>query len=67
MPGPVSTASGFSRDGLRMLAAIGNLPQEEREEFDLVRIQAGATGSRSPGKSPLAEDRSMRLRRYSAS
>jgi RNA polymerase sigma factor (sigma-70 family) len=39
MPVPVSSASGLSPDGLRMLTAIDNLPQEEREAFDLVRIQ----------------------------
>jgi RNA polymerase sigma factor (sigma-70 family) len=39
MPVPVSSASGISPDGLRMLTAIDNMPQEEREAFDLVRIQ----------------------------
>jgi RNA polymerase sigma-70 factor (ECF subfamily) len=36
---PDSTGSGLSPDGHRMLAAIGNLPAEEREAFDLVRVQ----------------------------
>jgi RNA polymerase sigma-70 factor (ECF subfamily) len=36
---PASTASGLSPDGLRMLGAIEGLPEDEREVFDLVRIQ----------------------------
>jgi RNA polymerase sigma-70 factor (ECF subfamily) len=36
---PASTASGLSPDGLRMLAAIEGLPEDEREAFDLVGIQ----------------------------
>ena len=36
---PVSSASGLTSDGLRMLQAIGALPEDEREAFDLVRIQ----------------------------
>src|SRR5215471_15867775 len=36
---PLSTASGFSPDGRRMLAAIEGLPEDEREVFDLVGIQ----------------------------
>ena len=36
---PESSASGLTPDGLRMLGAIGELPQDEREVFDLVRIQ----------------------------
>jgi RNA polymerase sigma-70 factor (ECF subfamily) len=36
---PVSSASGLTPDGLRMLRAIGELPEDEREVFDLVRIQ----------------------------
>jgi RNA polymerase sigma factor (sigma-70 family) len=39
VPGPASSASGLSPDGLRMLQAIDELPEEEREVFDLVRIQ----------------------------
>jgi RNA polymerase sigma factor (sigma-70 family) len=34
-----SSGSGLSPDGLRMLAAIGDLPEEIREAFDLVRVQ----------------------------
>ena len=36
---PLSTASGLAPDGRRILAAIDSLPQDERDAFDLVRIQ----------------------------
>jgi RNA polymerase sigma-70 factor (ECF subfamily) len=36
---PASSDSGLSPDGRRMLEAIDSLPEEEREAFDLVRIQ----------------------------
>jgi RNA polymerase sigma-70 factor (ECF subfamily) len=36
---PLSTASGLTPDGRRMLAAIEGLPEDEREVFDLVGIQ----------------------------
>ena len=36
---PDSTGSGLSPDGRRMLGAIEGLPEDEREVFDLVRIQ----------------------------
>jgi RNA polymerase sigma factor (sigma-70 family) len=39
VPSPASSASGLTRDSLRMLQAIGDLPEDEREAFDLVRIQ----------------------------
>ena len=39
VPAPVSNASGLTPDGLRMLRAIGELPEDEREVFELVRIQ----------------------------
>ena len=39
MPAPASSASGLTPDGLRMLQAIDELPDDEREVFDLVRIQ----------------------------
>jgi RNA polymerase sigma-70 factor (ECF subfamily) len=39
MPSPPSSASGLSPDGLRMLRAIDGLSEDEREAFDLVRIQ----------------------------
>jgi RNA polymerase sigma-70 factor (ECF subfamily) len=39
VPSPASSVSGLTPDGLRMLQAIDKLPEEEREVFDLVRIQ----------------------------
>jgi RNA polymerase sigma-70 factor (ECF subfamily) len=36
---PMSTASGLSPDGRRMLEVIEGLPEDEREVFDLVGIQ----------------------------
>ena len=39
VPAPASSASGLTPDSRRMLAAIADLPEEEREAFDLVRIQ----------------------------
>lgn len=38
-PAPDSSDSGLTPDGRRMLAAIGGLPENEQEVFDLVRIQ----------------------------
>jgi RNA polymerase sigma-70 factor (ECF subfamily) len=34
-----SSGSGLGPNGLRMLEAIENLPDDEREAFDLVRVQ----------------------------
>jgi RNA polymerase sigma-70 factor (ECF subfamily) len=39
VPAAESTDSGLSSDGRRILEAIDNLPDEEREVFGLVRIQ----------------------------
>ena len=39
VPAPASNASGLTPDGRRMLRAIDELPEDEREVFDLVRIQ----------------------------
>lgn len=39
LPEPASSDSGLSPDGRRMLEAIDRLPEDEREAFDLVRIQ----------------------------
>ncbi len=39
VPSPASSVSGLTPDGLRMLRAIDELPEDEREVFDLVRIQ----------------------------
>jgi RNA polymerase sigma factor (sigma-70 family) len=39
VPAPASSGSGITPDGRRMLEAIDNLPESEREAFDLVRVQ----------------------------
>jgi RNA polymerase sigma factor (sigma-70 family) len=39
VPSPPSSGSGLTPEGRRMLEAIGNLPEDEREAFSLVRIQ----------------------------
>src|SRR5262249_27694266 len=39
VPAPLSSGSGLTPDGRRILAAIDRLPEGEREAFDLVRIQ----------------------------
>jgi RNA polymerase sigma factor (sigma-70 family) len=38
-PAPASSGSGITPDGRRMLDAIDNLPEDEREVFGLVRMQ----------------------------
>src|SRR5437868_290024 len=39
VPAPASSSSGLTPDGRRILAAIDQLPEGEREAFDLVQIQ----------------------------
>jgi RNA polymerase sigma-70 factor (ECF subfamily) len=39
VPAPPSSGSGLSPESRRMLDAIGDLPEEEREAFDLLRVQ----------------------------
>jgi RNA polymerase sigma-70 factor (ECF subfamily) len=39
VPAPCSSGSGLTPNGRRMLEAIEDLPEEEREAFCLVRIQ----------------------------
>ncbi len=39
IPGPASSESQLSPNARRILEAIDNLPEEEREAFDLIRIQ----------------------------
>jgi RNA polymerase sigma-70 factor (ECF subfamily) len=39
VPAPASSDSGLTPNSRRMLEAIDDLPEEEREAFDLVRIQ----------------------------
>jgi DNA-directed RNA polymerase specialized sigma24 family protein len=39
VPSPASSVSGLTLDELRMLRAIDELPEDEREAFGLVRVQ----------------------------
>jgi RNA polymerase sigma factor (sigma-70 family) len=39
VPSPASSGTGITHDGRRMLAAVENLPESEREAFDMVRIR----------------------------
>jgi RNA polymerase sigma-70 factor (ECF subfamily) len=39
VPEPASSGSGLTPAGRRMLEAIGDLPEDERDAFDLVRVQ----------------------------
>jgi RNA polymerase sigma-70 factor (ECF subfamily) len=39
VPAPASSGSGLTPDGRRILAAIDQLPEGDREAFDLVQIQ----------------------------
>jgi RNA polymerase sigma-70 factor (ECF subfamily) len=39
VPAPETSGSALSPEGRRMLEAIDNLPEEEREVFELVRVQ----------------------------
>lgn len=39
VPSPATSESGLSPDGRRILAAIDDLPDDEREVFGLVRVQ----------------------------
>ena len=39
VPSPASSGTGITPDGRRMLAAVENLPEAEREAFDMVRIR----------------------------
>jgi RNA polymerase sigma-70 factor (ECF subfamily) len=48
VPAPDSSSSVLSPDGRRMLEAIGRLPEDDREVFDLVRIQ-GMTNAETAG------------------
>jgi RNA polymerase sigma-70 factor (ECF subfamily) len=48
VPAPASTGSGLSPQGRRMLAAIDQLPEDEREVFGLVRVQ-GLTHAEAAG------------------
>jgi RNA polymerase sigma factor (sigma-70 family) len=48
VPVPESSGSGLTPEGRRMLKAIEDLPEDEREAFDLVRVQ-GMTQAEAAG------------------
>src|SRR5262249_56356357 len=48
VPAPASSVSGLTPAGRRMLQVIGELPDQEREAFDLVRVQ-GMTHAEAAG------------------
>jgi RNA polymerase sigma factor (sigma-70 family) len=58
---PASSDSSISPDGRRILAAIERLPEEEREVFDLVRIQgmSQAEAGRVLGVSAMTVNRRL--------
>jgi RNA polymerase sigma-70 factor (ECF subfamily) len=61
LPAPDSSGSGLTPDGRRMLEAIGELPEDEREAFDLVRVQ-GMTSAEAAavlGVSPVTVKRRL--------
>jgi RNA polymerase sigma factor (sigma-70 family) len=61
LPAPASSDSGLSPDGRRMLDAIDSLPEDEREAFDLVRIQGltYAEAAELPGVVPKTVQRRL--------
>jgi len=61
VPAPASSDSGLTPAGRRMLEAIANLPEREREAFDLVRIQGltQAEAAQVLGVSAMAVNRRL--------
>jgi len=61
VPAPETSDSVLSPDGRRMFDAIGDLPDEEREAFDLVRIQglSQAEAAQVLGVSPMTVNRRL--------
>jgi RNA polymerase sigma factor (sigma-70 family) len=59
LPTSPTSDSGLSPDGRRMLKAIDDLPEDEREAFDLVRIQgmSQAEAAKVLGVSPMTVNR----------
>ena len=62
VPAPDSSDSGLSPAGHRMLEAISRLPEDEREAFDLVRIQgmSQAEAAGVLGVSPMTVNRRLK-------
>jgi RNA polymerase sigma-70 factor (ECF subfamily) len=61
LPAPASSDSGLSPAGRRMIEAIDGLPEDEREAFDLVRIQGLTYGESAEllGVSPKTVQRRL--------
>ena len=61
IPAPAASDTGLTPDARRMLAAIDNLPESEREAFDLVRIQgmSQAEAARVLGVSVMTVNRRL--------
>jgi RNA polymerase sigma factor (sigma-70 family) len=61
VPARASSDSGLTRDGFRILEAIGRLREDEREAFDLVRIQgmSQAEAARVLGVSAMTVNRRL--------
>jgi RNA polymerase sigma-70 factor (ECF subfamily) len=61
VPAPAGSDSGLTPDGRRMLEAIASLPEDEREAFDLVRIQglAQAEAAQVLGVSAMTVNRRL--------
>jgi RNA polymerase sigma-70 factor (ECF subfamily) len=61
VPAPSSSDSGLTPDARRMLDAIDRLPEDEREAFDLVRIQGmtQAEAARVLGVSAMTVNRRL--------
>jgi RNA polymerase sigma-70 factor (ECF subfamily) len=61
IPAPAASDSGLTPDARRMLAAIDDLPEAERESFDLVRIQglSQAEAARVLGVSVMTVNRRL--------
>jgi RNA polymerase sigma-70 factor (ECF subfamily) len=61
LPAPASSGSGLTPHGRRMLEAIGDLPDDQREVFDLVRVQgmSQAEVSRLLGVSTMTVQRRL--------
>jgi RNA polymerase sigma-70 factor (ECF subfamily) len=60
-PAPVSSDTGLTPNARRILEAIDCLPEDEREVFDLVRIQgmSQADAARVVGVSPMTVNRRL--------
>ena len=63
VPSPASSDSGLSPEARRMLEAIDSLPEDEREAFDLVRIQGLTHGEAAEVLGVVAKTVQRRLDR----